>query len=73
MLIGPSLQTNDEMMAFLYNVDVVVSLEDVVNLKPVLRRAVSNTAEFYAPLQEAIAASSVDGFAYRPLVAGAAH
>jgi hypothetical protein len=66
ILIGVSLQTNDELLAFLYNVDVVVSLKDVVNLKPVLRRAVNATAEFYAPLQEALASLAADERGYRP-------
>ncbi len=55
VLIGASVQTNDAMAAYLYNVDVVVSLQDVMNLKPVLRRAVNDALEFYAPLQEALA------------------
>ena len=56
VLIGSSLQTNDELLAFACNVDAVVALADVVNFKPVLRRAVSRTAEFYAPLHETLTA-----------------
>lgn len=59
-LVGSSLATNDDLLAFYYNVDVVISLEDVQNLKPVLRRAVNNCVEFYAPLQEVLAAISAD-------------
>jgi hypothetical protein len=56
VLVGASLVTNDDLLAFYYNVDVVVSLQDVMNLKPVLRRAVTSTVEFYSPLQEVLAA-----------------
>lgn len=54
--IGPSLNTNDEFQAFALSVDLVVAQADVVNLRPVIRRAVNRAAEFYAPLNEALAA-----------------
>jgi hypothetical protein len=54
VIIGASLSTNDELQAFQYSVDVVINLADVVNLRPVLRRAVNRMQEFYAPLNEAI-------------------
>ncbi len=56
VLVGPSLNTNDEFQAFAFSADVAVSQSDVVNLRPVIRRAVNRAAEFYAPLNEAIAA-----------------
>ena len=56
VLIGASMTTNDELQAFGCSVDIVVSLSDLGNLKPVLRRGVNRAAAFYAPLQEALAA-----------------
>jgi CheY-like chemotaxis protein len=57
VLVGESLSTNDEMQAFAHNADVVVSLRDLRNLKPVMRRAVARAEEFFAPLREALAAT----------------
>ncbi len=54
MLVGPSMMTNDEMLAFIYSVDLVFNTSDLTNLKPVLRRGVARHKEFYAPLQEII-------------------
>ena len=56
VLIGASLTTNDELQAFGCSVDIVISLADLGNLKPVLRRGVNRAAAFYAPLQEALVA-----------------
>ncbi len=39
--LGSSFTTNDEMQAFQHSVDLVVSLADVVNLRPVLRRGLA--------------------------------
>jgi hypothetical protein len=55
VLIGSSLTTNDEMQAFGFGVDLVISLADMMNLKPVLRRGVGRAREFYAPLNEVVA------------------
>lgn len=52
--IGSSLTTNDEMQAFQFSVDLVVSLADVINLRPVLRRGVLRMTEFYAPFRDAL-------------------
>lgn len=63
VLIGADFATNDEMEAFAHNVDLVVSLADLTNLKPVLRRATARQAEFYATTHELLArmtASEVD-------------
>jgi CheY-like chemotaxis protein len=54
VLIGSSLQTNDELQAFQHSVDLVVNLADVMNLRPVLRRALLRMQEFYAPLHESL-------------------
>ena len=57
--IGSTLSTNDEMQAFLYSVDLVVNLSDVINLRPVLRRGVMRMSEFYAPFREALTAAGM--------------
>lgn len=54
--VGSTLNTNDELQAFQYSVDLVVNLADVVNLRPVLRRGVMRVSEFYAPFREALSA-----------------
>ena len=59
VLIGSSLQTNDELQAFQHSVDLVVNLADVMNLRPVLRRALLRTQEFYAPFLESIKAEGL--------------
>jgi len=56
VLVGPSLMTNDEMLAFIYSVDLVFNTSDLTNLKPVLRRGVARHKEFYNPLFETIKA-----------------
>ena len=47
ILIGPNMITDDELQAFQYSVDLVFSVSDLANFKPVLRRAVARHAEFY--------------------------
>jgi len=54
VLIGSSVNTNDELQAFQHSVDLVVNLSDVMNLRPVLRRALLRTQEFYAPYTDAL-------------------
>jgi len=54
VLVGDSLSTNDEMLAFIYSVDLVFNVSDLTNLKPVLRRGVARHREFYTPLNETI-------------------
>jgi CheY-like chemotaxis protein len=53
-VVGASFVTNDEMQAFEHSVDLVVALTDVVNLRPVLRRGLRRTQEFYAPMKDAL-------------------
>lgn len=59
VLIGSSLLTNDELQAFQHSVDLVVNLADVMNLRPVLRRALLRAQEFYAPFQESLKAAGL--------------
>ena len=59
VLIGSGLITNDEIEAFQHSVDLGVNLADVVNLRPVLRRIIQRTQEFYAPLQESLKAAGL--------------
>jgi hypothetical protein len=54
VVVGSSFVTGDEMQSFENNVDLVVGLADVVNLRPVLRRGLLRNQEFYAPFQEAL-------------------
>lgn len=57
VLTGASLRTGDELQAFQHSVDVVVNLGDVINLRPVLRRAVQRAQEFYGRYFEVLAAA----------------
>jgi len=52
VLVGPELMTNDEMIAFIYSVDLVFNTNDITNLKPVLRRGVARHKEFYSSWHE---------------------
>jgi CheY-like chemotaxis protein len=56
VLIGSSLNTDDESEAFQYSVDLAVNLTDIVNLRPVLRRAVLRKQEFYVPFNDTMKA-----------------
>ncbi len=57
VVVGSSFATNDGMEGFQHSVDLVVGLADVVNLRPVLRRGLRRTQEFYAPFHEAAKAA----------------
>lgn len=59
VLIGSSVQTNDELQAFQHSVDLVVNLADVINLRPVIRRALLRSQEFYAPFQDSLKAAGL--------------
>lgn len=59
VLIGSSVLTNDELQAFQQSVDLVVNLADVMNLRPVLRRALLRSQEFYTPFQESLKAAGL--------------
>jgi hypothetical protein len=54
VLIGPNMITNDELQAFQYSVDLVFSVSDLANFKPVLRRAVARHHEFYRKFSECL-------------------
>jgi CheY-like chemotaxis protein len=56
VIIGSSLNTDDENEAFQHSVDLVVNLSDIVNLRPVLRRAVLRKQEFYVPFNDSMRA-----------------
>lgn len=55
VLIGASFSSSDELQAYAHNVDAVVALADIKNLRPILRRAATKTAEFYQPLHDTLA------------------
>ena len=54
VLIGPNMITNDELQAFQYSVDLVFSVSDLANFKPVLRRGVARHHEFYRRFSECL-------------------
>ena len=47
VLIGTSVMTNDEMMAFIFSVDLCFNVNDLANLKPVVRRGVARQKDFF--------------------------
>lgn len=47
VLVGTSVMTNDEMMAFIFSVDLCFNVNDLANLKPVLRRGVARQKDFF--------------------------
>jgi hypothetical protein len=59
VLVGASLTTADEAQAFQCSVDVVINLADIMNMRPVIRRAAQRTREFYARYLEAVAAADL--------------
>jgi hypothetical protein len=60
VLVGSNMVTSDEMQAFIYSVDLTVSLSDLRNLKTVLRREAARHKEFYANFLEALRISGMD-------------
>jgi hypothetical protein len=54
VLIGPNMITNNEIQAFQFSVDLVVSVSDLANFKPVLRRGVARYQEFYRRFNECL-------------------
>lgn len=56
VLVGPNLVTNDEMVAFIYSVDLVFNDSDLSSLKPILRRGVARQKEFFHAYNEASSA-----------------
>ncbi len=56
VLLSHSGATNDAMSAFVQSVDQVVNISDLANFKPVVRRAVAQHTDLYAPFREALRA-----------------
>jgi hypothetical protein len=54
ILIGPNMITNNELQAFQYSVDLVFSVSDLANFKPVLRRTLIRHSEFYKKFNECL-------------------
>jgi len=54
VLIGPNMITNSEIQAFQYSVDLVVSVSDIANFKPVLRRGISRHQDFFRKFNECL-------------------
>ena len=52
VLISHRFATNDAMSAFVYSVDQVINIADLANLKPVLRRGVTQHHELYNGFNE---------------------
>jgi len=52
VLISHRFATNDAMSAFVHSVDQVINITDLANLKPVLRRGVSQHRELYNSFNE---------------------
>jgi CheY-like chemotaxis protein len=59
VLVGATFATADEMQAFQHSVHLVVNLSDVVNLRPLIRRAALKVQEFYQRYADALVAADV--------------
>jgi hypothetical protein len=57
VLLSQRFATNDAMSAFVQSVDQIVNISDLANLKPVLRRGVTQHRELYQPFLESIKAA----------------
>lgn len=53
-LIGPNMITASEIQAFQFSVDLVFSVSDLANFKPVLKRGVARHQEFYRKFNECL-------------------
>jgi hypothetical protein len=56
VLLSHRFATNDAMSAFVHSVDQIVNIADLPNLKPVLRRGVTQYRELYHPFEETLKA-----------------
>ncbi len=54
VLMGDALPTNDEMLAFIYSVDLVFDYADMTTFKAVLRRGLARHADFYRVFREVL-------------------
>ena len=52
VLISQRFATNDAMSAFVHSVDQVINITDLANLKPVLRRGITQHQELYNAFNE---------------------
>jgi hypothetical protein len=52
VLLSHRFATNDAMSAFVHSVDQVINITDLANLKPVLRRGVTQHRELYNAFNE---------------------
>ncbi len=52
VLMGNNLPTNDEMLAFIYSVDLVFDFADMPTFKAVLRRSLARHKDFYFNFRE---------------------
>ncbi len=59
VLMGNNLPTNDEMLAFIYSVDLVFDFADMPTFKAVLRRSLARHADFYFNFRESFKAPRV--------------
>ncbi len=56
VLLSHRFATNDAMSAFVQSVDQIINIENLANLKPVLRRGVTQSRELYEPYNETLKA-----------------
>jgi hypothetical protein len=54
VLLSHKFATNDAMSAFVHSVDQIINIADLANLKPVLRRGVSQHRELYHSFNEMV-------------------
>lgn len=53
VLMGNNLPTNDEMLSFIYSVDLIFDFADMPTFKAVLRRGLARHQDFYHKFREA--------------------
>jgi hypothetical protein len=56
VLLSHRFATNDAMSAFVQSVDQIISISDIANFKPIVRRGVAQQRDLYAPFQESLKA-----------------
>ncbi len=54
VLIGSNFITADETQAFEHSVDMVLAQAQIAHFRPVLRRTLARTQDFYAPFRESL-------------------
>ncbi|MEO7932998.1 MAG: hypothetical protein ABIT76_07560 [Chthoniobacterales bacterium] len=59
VLMGNNLPTNDEMLAFIYSVDLIFDFADMPTFKAVLRRGLARHTDFYYNFRESFKAPRV--------------